>query len=125
MYQLTSTGSLRRLPDGAFIPVDPDNRDYQEFLASGEVPAPWVEPPAPLPTVVSAFQARAALASAGLLGTVNAMMDASTDVQAKLAWEYATELLRTSPTVVAMGAALQLDDAALDALFIAASTITA
>jgi hypothetical protein len=36
----------------AFVPADPANRDYAEFLASGAEPAPYVAPaePAPLTT---------------------------------------------------------------------------
>ena len=30
------------------IPTDPTNRDYAEFLASGETAADYVEPPAPV-----------------------------------------------------------------------------
>lgn len=31
--------------DGAFIPTDPANRDYAEFLASGATATPYSEPP--------------------------------------------------------------------------------
>jgi hypothetical protein len=31
----------------AFVPTDPGNRDYAEFLASGETAAPYVAPPTP------------------------------------------------------------------------------
>ena len=30
-----------------FVPTDPRNRDYAEFLASGATAAPYLEPPAP------------------------------------------------------------------------------
>ena len=30
-----------------FIPTDPGNRDYAEFLSSGATAAPYVAPPAP------------------------------------------------------------------------------
>ena len=33
--------------NGAFVPADPANPDYAEFLASGETAAPYVAPPAP------------------------------------------------------------------------------
>jgi hypothetical protein len=47
-YQLTTTppGSMQivqRLSDGAFIPFDPGNRDYQDYLAwiaEGNTPDP-------------------------------------------------------------------------------------
>lgn len=34
--------------DVAFVPADPGNRDYAEFLASGATAADYVEPPAPV-----------------------------------------------------------------------------
>lgn len=34
MYQLTQQGhSIKRLSDNAFIPFNPDNTDYQQYLA--------------------------------------------------------------------------------------------
>jgi hypothetical protein len=32
MTEETSTTSIKRLPDNAFIPFDPDNTDYQAYL---------------------------------------------------------------------------------------------
>ena len=48
-YQLTTSTSIKRLSDGAFIPNDPGNRDYRqylEYLAAGNTPepAPPLEP---------------------------------------------------------------------------------
>lgn len=49
MYKLTPLGfdgqqhTVQRLSDNAFIPVDPDNTDYQEYLkwvAEGNTPEP-------------------------------------------------------------------------------------
>ena len=36
MYKLTDNTSILRVSDGAFIPADPANSDYQEYLE-------WVE----------------------------------------------------------------------------------
>jgi hypothetical protein len=49
MYQLTTSTSIKRLSDGAFIPNDPGNRDYREYLDWLEAgntpePAPPLEP---------------------------------------------------------------------------------
>ena len=54
-YQLTATESVIRTADGASIPNDPANRDwveYQQWLADGGVPDPYVppDPVAPTPT---------------------------------------------------------------------------
>ncbi|GIK83069.1 MAG: hypothetical protein BroJett024_41740 [Alphaproteobacteria bacterium] len=86
-----------------------------------------VDPPPPgPPQVVSRFQARAALHLAGLLPQVEALMaDPATDPLARLAWTDAQEFRRTSPTLLAMAAALELDDAALDQLFVTAGGIEA
>lgn len=51
-YQLTSCETILRIADNAFIPPDPDNRDYRKYLAwveEGNTPEPAPEPPAPLP----------------------------------------------------------------------------
>jgi hypothetical protein len=52
-YQLTSSGSILRIADNAFIPPDPANIDYAAYLkwvAAGNMPepAPIIAPPAPL-----------------------------------------------------------------------------
>jgi hypothetical protein len=42
----------------AFIPTDPNNRDYGEFLASGATAAPYVAPPPPpVPTMTEKLAA--------------------------------------------------------------------
>jgi hypothetical protein len=42
-------GMIQRNEDGAFIPFDPDNVDYQKYLAwldEGNTPTPYTPPPA-------------------------------------------------------------------------------
>lgn len=46
-YQLTIGDCIKRLTDNAFIPFDPNNRDYAEFvrwLEEGNEPLPADEP---------------------------------------------------------------------------------
>lgn len=54
MYQLTQGNTILRLSDGAFIPPDSANIDYQAYqawLADGNEPEPAPEPePIPGPT---------------------------------------------------------------------------
>lgn len=33
MYQMTPYNVVKRLSDGAFVPFDPANTDYQQYLA--------------------------------------------------------------------------------------------
>ena len=64
MYQLTTGTTILRLADNAFIPPDPANTDYADYLA-------WVEEgnmpdPAPLPEPVPALTTEQKLNAAGL-----------------------------------------------------------
>lgn len=79
-----------------------------------------------VPAAVTMRQARLALLGAGLLASVDAAIDGLPSPQkeaARIEWEYATEVQRLSGLVPMMGAALGLDDAALDDLFVAAVTL--
>ena len=51
-YQLTSTDMIHRTADGAYIPPDPLNSDYAEYLKwveAGGVTDEYVPPPVPEP----------------------------------------------------------------------------
>lgn len=119
-------------PDGAIYAFEPDG-SQDDLITDDMVPlnaealaALRAPGPAPTPQVVSRFQARAALHLADLLTAVESLMaDPATPVLSRLAWQDAQEFRRTSPTVLSMAAALELDDAALDALFVAAAGIEA
>ena len=101
-----------------------DAAQYESLIA--EVEATYV-PPEPVPPYVPASvtmrQARLALLGAGLLASVDAAIDGLPSPQkeaARIEWEYASEVQRNSGLVPMMGVALGLDDATLDALFVAA-----
>ena len=103
------------------------------FTGHEWVELPYVTPPpvvdTPLrnaPNSVTMRQARLALLGAGLLASVDAAIDSLPSPQkeaARIEWEYATEVQRSSGLVPMMGAALGLDDATLDALFIGAAAL--
>ena len=76
--------------------------------------------------VVTPFQAKAALHSAGLLDDVTALMnDPTTDPLVVLAWNNATEFRRTSSMVETLATKLNINPNQLDTLFNTAATITA
>ena len=59
-YQLTSSDSILRLADNAFIPQAPGNRDYREYLdwlEAGNTPEPAPAPPAPGPDYLAFWDA--------------------------------------------------------------------
>jgi hypothetical protein len=75
--------------------------------------------------VVSAFQARAALHLAGHLTAAEAFVAESNDPIIQMAWEYAVEFQRLSPTILAAQQALGMTDEEMDDLFTLAATINA
>ena len=75
-----------------------------------------------IPDAVSMRQARLALSRQGLLGQVQAGIDALPE-ESQIEWEYAGFVERNSPLVQSLGAALGLTDEQLDDLFRLAVTL--
>lgn len=82
-------------------------------------------PSNPVPQSVSRFQAKAALAQAGLLAQADAAVAASGDAVLQLAWTEANQFQRNSPGIAALAPVLGLDNSGLDNLFRVAAGIVA
>ena len=141
-YQIKSNGAWT----GATMDVSPTDglaagwvrADAPPALADGQCAVfagdSWViydaEPISvvPVPAEVTMRQARLALHAAGKLNAVDAAINALPDppkTAALIEWEYSSTVRRDSQFVALLGPALGLDSAALDALFIAASKLSA
>lgn len=107
---------MKMLVDGALVQLT--DEEIEAFEAERD------PGPAPVPASVSRFQAKAALAQAGLLDEVEAII-AQADATTKLAWSDALQFERASPTIASLSAALNLTSAQVDDLFRQAATIRA
>ena len=125
MYKLTQSTSILRIKDGAGIPADPANSDYAAYLtwlSEGNIPEPADILPVVIPTIISMKQARLALLGVGLLDTISAGISSMSRTD-QIEWEFAATVDRASPLVQTLAAAFNLDSAALDTLFLSASTL--
>lgn len=122
-------GSIIRADDGATIPADPANRDFQAAIAAvaaGDTITAYVAPPAPTPSL-RPDQFWAMIAIANLQPTVDAALSSITDPTQKA---IATAKLNHSPVfyrdndfVVQLSAAAGLSTTQVDALWAQAAAI--
>ena len=96
----------------------------QEWLDQGNSIGPYVAPPAPPVTQVTAYQAKIQLSRAGLYDLVVTIVNTSDNPELKIAWEVATTFERNSPFILSLQPELGLTDAQVDDLFQQASLIT-
>lgn len=94
------------------------------FVNPPDDPQQETPPVEGVPQVVTRAQAKAALAQSGLLDTVQTIMDnPETPVLYRIAWNDAQEFRRTSPTLAALAALINLSQQDLDNLFTVAAGI--
>ena len=121
---------VRRVSDNAFIPDDPQNRDwqaYQAWLAAGGVPNSAPPLPPSVPQSVMMWQLQAVIAQQGLTAKVQAAVIAASATNPMIAGLWASLALpitRTSVTLAGIATVVGLTSAQLDALFIAAAKVT-
>ena len=134
------TGAYQRIAELADVPFDVaeplhwisapsgttmNRHAYDPATQTVVVYDPGPEPES-VPTEVTMRQARLALLAAGKLAGVEAAIASMPEPQrtaASIEWEYSSALQRNNPFVSQLGAALGLDDAGIDALFIAAAKL--
>lgn len=120
---------IKRVSDNAFVPLDPANADYQDYLkwvAEGNTPEPADVIPVHIPSIVSMRQARLALLQSGLLSSVDAAIASLPSPQkeaAQIEWEYSQEVHRDKELVGMLAPALGLNESQLDDLFTLAATL--
>lgn len=143
-YRLTSGNTVIRKADNAGIPKDPDNRDYQEYLASGgEANAdPYEPPPEPVPRSISDRQFFQQLALVGtiteaealeavkvgtippaLQGFVDGIDNPDQKFAANMLLAGATVFERDHPLTDAIGEAQGMSPDQVDAFFTAAAAL--
>jgi len=125
-YQFSVDGSV--VLDGVRIPSDPGNRDWLAYLewasVPGNVAAPYVAPPEPVPQIVSRFQGRQALRDAGQFDAVQAFIDRpETPAIVRAAWDEVQQFERTSLVIMSVAVVLSWTAQEVDAMFVAASRI--
>ena len=107
-----------------FTPIATETELRAVLTAAGSPEhAPGSMTSAPAGATVALWQAKEALRQLGKLDAANALVAATDSPALHLAWEYANDVSRNSPAVTAIGAALGLDNAALDNLFARAAII--
>jgi len=106
----------------AELPVDYGPGRYK--WDGGFVLIPVATPPIPIPTSVTMRQARLALLGAGLLASIDTAIASLPSPQkeaAQIEWDYAQEIKRDWPTLLALASLLGLSSEQLDELFITAA----
>jgi hypothetical protein len=110
------------LADGFEMLIDAQFADWQQEQAQAAAQAAA----AYVPPAVTMRQARLVLLGAGLLPKIDkaiAGMPSPHKEAATIEWEYSSEVKRDGALVQQLGAALGLDNAALDAMFKQAATL--
>lgn len=124
-YRSVETLADRYRVDGADLPFTVVGAGTIADVEPGDFPPP-PPPPVPVPVEITMRQARLALLGAGKLAAVDTAINAMPEPAksaAKIEWEYSNTVQRHNGFVAALGPALGLTDAQIDALFVAAAAL--
>jgi len=108
-----------------WFPVKRECGEPFEGLENGVYVVRTVDPasvPAPVPDTITPRQARLALLAMGKLDTANTVV-AHSDDATRISWEFASQVVRSDPGVIAFAAAIGIDETALDKLFISGTKL--
>lgn len=122
-YQLSAGSGVVRTSDGASIPDDPTNADwqrYQAWRAAGNTPDPAPAPPNI--SIVTNGQLKRWLDANSKLATAKAAVVAAGGLTEEL-WYGASAFHITDPLLVAMATAIGMSSADLQAAFNAAASL--
>lgn len=114
-----------------FVGVHPNYVEVPSFVASGWrlVNGEWVEPEIQesnqVPTFLSSYQAKLALFNAGLLDSVQSLIDhPDTPTNVKLAWQEGLSFRRDNPMIAMIATQMGLTESDVDDLFIAGEQLS-
>jgi hypothetical protein len=122
-------GILLQQPDGVDLYVDSGELHAAAVAGVYGPVAEYIAPdpePAPIPSFVTMRQARRALLNAGLMGSINAAIDALPSPQKEaviIDWEYSQKVQRNHQFVQLLAAEIGLTNEQLNNLFIEAAQI--
>ncbi len=123
-YALTTNDFVLRVADNTFIPPDPENRDwvqYQDWLAAGNTPDPYVSPAPVVPDSATKLGLKRAFDELGIWDQVKAAIAADPDAQEE--WDLALEIRRDDTLTQKLIAVLQLDAASIDHIITRANAL--
>ena len=125
-YTSTFTNTVIRDIDGANIPADPGNADYQaylDWLAEGNTPNPYVPPPFSIPNIITLAQARRQLRALNVFTQIDAAANADLASAVYDAWNYGNGVTRGEVLADFVQSTLGWADTQMDDFMTSASEI--